>query len=335
MHAEGRTLELSNRADDTIVEIKQLRYFVTVANASSFTRASSILRISQPALGLQIKKLESELGLSLLHRHSRGVELTAAGATLLKHAEAILAEVALARSALHIPPAQIKQRVRIGMAPSIAVMFAQKVSSAIARLPGVQLDLVEATSTILSDMVLANSVDFALSCETLPLPPTHREHLLDEPLYIVRSAHGTTSHEATITFKEVARHPLVIADPMLSRVLLTKLEAEAAAQNVSLDVRKVLPSVDAVKALVEDEGAYTIMPYVNVRRECERGWLCAQEIVSPALSRVVFLLTPPAQALSDAATSCCATIREVLTINQAQFCRPMYLEPSAQAGSVH
>ena len=59
------------------MEIKQLRYFVTVANAASFTRASNILHVSQPALGLQIKKLEDELGASLFHRHSRGVEVTA------------------------------------------------------------------------------------------------------------------------------------------------------------------------------------------------------------------------------------------------------------------
>ncbi|MBN9052531.1 MAG: LysR family transcriptional regulator [Hyphomicrobium sp.] len=316
------------------MEIKQLRYFVTVANAASFTRASNILHVSQPALGLQIKKLEDELGASLFHRHSRGVEVTEAGAELLKHAEHILEKVTAATAALRAPRIQAKQRVRIGMAPSIAAMFAQEVSAAIAQHPGVQLDLVEATSTILSEMVLSDSVDFALSCETLPLPPTNREHLLDEPLFFVRSAHDGVPRETSITFKEAARHPIVIADPMLSRVLLTKLEATAAALNVSLDVRKVLPSVDAVKALVEDEGAYTVMPYVNVRRECERGWLHAQEIVSPTLSRVVFLLTPPNHGLSHGATSCCAIVREVMAVNQMHYCRPAHLASTAQPGAV-
>ena len=317
------------------MEIKQLRYFVTVANAASFTRASSILRISQPALGLQIKKLEDELGTPLLHRHSRGVELTEAGAKLLKHAEAILTEVALATAALRVPAREAKQRIRIGMAPSIAAMFAQYVSAAIARHPGIQLDLVEATSTILSDMVLSDGIDLALSCETLPLPPTNREHILDEPLFFVRSADSNVPREPSITFKEVAQHPIVIADPMLSRVLLTKLEAAAAAQSVSLDVRKVLPSVDAVKALVEDEGAYTVMPYVNVRRECERGWLSAQEIISPTLSRVVFLLTPPNHDLSPAASACCAIVREVLVANQAKYCRPTHLSSPVSASAAH
>jgi len=316
------------------VEIKQLRYFVTVANAASFTRASSILRISQPALGLQIKKLEDELGAPLFHRHSRGVELTEAGGKLLKHAETILAEVAMATAALRVSPTETKQRVRIGMAPSIAAMFAQEVSAAIARNPGVQLDLVEATSTILSDLVRTDSIDFALSCETLPLPPTNREHILDEPLFFVRSASGSGPNEPSITFKEVAQHPIVIADPMLSRLLLTKLESAAAALNVSLDVRRVLPSVDAVKALVEDEGAYTVMPYVNVRRECEKGWLRAQEIVSPTLSRVVFLLTPPSHGLSHAANTCCAIVREVLALNQAQYCRPTHPSALAQTSAV-
>ena len=76
------------------MELRQLEYFAAVARHRHFTRAAEALYVTQPALSQQIRRLEAELGLTLLRRTSKGVELTAAGADLLVHAEAVLAEVA-------------------------------------------------------------------------------------------------------------------------------------------------------------------------------------------------------------------------------------------------
>ena len=76
------------------MELRQLEYFAAVARHKHFTRAAEALYVTQPALSQQIRRLEAELGLALLRRTSRGVELTAAGEDLLVHAEAVLAEVA-------------------------------------------------------------------------------------------------------------------------------------------------------------------------------------------------------------------------------------------------
>ena len=80
------------------MELSQLEYFAAVARHRHFTRAAEALYVTQPALSQQIRRLEAELGLALLRRTSQGVELTAAGADLLVHAEAVLAEVAAARA---------------------------------------------------------------------------------------------------------------------------------------------------------------------------------------------------------------------------------------------
>lgn len=66
------------------MDVRQLRYFVEVVEAKSFTRAAERIHIAQPALGFQVRKLEDELGVKLLHRHSRGVDPTEAGQALLR-----------------------------------------------------------------------------------------------------------------------------------------------------------------------------------------------------------------------------------------------------------
>jgi LysR family nitrogen assimilation transcriptional regulator len=71
------------------MELKELRNFMRVARAGSVSRAAQELRLAQPALSRQIRKLEHELGVSLFARHGRGVRLSAAGSLLLERAEAI------------------------------------------------------------------------------------------------------------------------------------------------------------------------------------------------------------------------------------------------------
>jgi LysR family nitrogen assimilation transcriptional regulator len=72
------------------MDIKQLRYFLGVLEARSITKAADTMAIAQPALGLQIRKLEDELGVDLLVRHSRGITPTEAGLRLAQHAESLL-----------------------------------------------------------------------------------------------------------------------------------------------------------------------------------------------------------------------------------------------------
>src|SRR3954451_21537939 len=80
------------------MELRHLRYFVTIAEERSFTRASERLWVAQPALSTQIKRLESELGIRLFDRHSRGVSLTREGALFLERARAALAATGAAEA---------------------------------------------------------------------------------------------------------------------------------------------------------------------------------------------------------------------------------------------
>ena len=99
------------------MELRQLEYFSAVARHGHFTRASEELNVAQPAVSQQIKRLEAELGVELLHRSTRRVELTEAGAALLARANRVLAEIEAARQELSEFAGLLRGTVEIGTIP--------------------------------------------------------------------------------------------------------------------------------------------------------------------------------------------------------------------------
>ena len=102
------------------MDLKQLEYFVRVAELGSFTRASIALDIAQPALSRQVRLLEVELRQNLLVRNGRGAAPTEAGKLLLEHARGILHQVERAREELGRVRGALAGRVAIGLPPSLA-----------------------------------------------------------------------------------------------------------------------------------------------------------------------------------------------------------------------
>src|SRR6218665_3068895 len=107
------------------MDLRQIEYFVRVAELGSFTRASVGLGIAQPALSRQVRLLEVELRKSLWLRNGRGAAPTEAGQLLLKHGRSILHQVAPAREELGRVPGALAGRVDIGLPPSIAKVLTE------------------------------------------------------------------------------------------------------------------------------------------------------------------------------------------------------------------
>ncbi|KMO36868.1 LysR family transcriptional regulator [Methylobacterium aquaticum] len=275
------------------MELRQLRSFRKIAELGSFSRAANVLCLTQPALGLQIKNLEEELGVALLTRHSRGVALTPQGSLLLKHAESILTGVDTAVRAVRETQAESPKAVRIGMAPSLAAMLSVSLSQRVAESQsGLRLDLTEAPSKYLSDWVADGEIDLAIACEGPVGPKIDREVVLEEALYLVQPAvPNEPAIGRPIDFADLADMPLFVADPLLTRRLVDKLQSEAAVAGIRLHIRGVLPSMNIVKNLVEDGEGATVLPYAVVKRECDQNRLRIRKIVGPTLTRNAYMLS--------------------------------------------
>ncbi|WP_432836203.1 LysR family transcriptional regulator [Dactylosporangium sp. CA-092794] len=144
------------------MELHQLEYFVAVAEEGGFTRAAARLRIAQPGVSAQVRKLERELGQPLLDRSGRAVTLTAAGRAVLPYARAALGAVDAARQVMDELTGLTRGRVAIGTVTSHAVDLAGILAAFNAKHPAVEITLVEDASERLVDAVREGRLDAAI-----------------------------------------------------------------------------------------------------------------------------------------------------------------------------
>lgn len=276
------------------VNFRQLRYFAATVEAGSFTGASKKLRISQPALGLQVKQLEDELGVSLLVRHSRGIDLTKEGEIMYQSARKILDELSAVSETLR-RGRSMAEVFRLGLAPSASVLLSERLLNMVKEaMPGVELQMVEAPSSLLRVWMIDRSLDVALGCEGEPFRKDITESpLYSEALYYVTKPTPTTPHSNSneIDFYTLADRKILIADPMRRGLIEKKISSAAIATGTPVRVAEVYPSVETTKLLVEDGRGGAILPWFSVRREVEQGRLAAARIVNPSLSRLVLQST--------------------------------------------
>jgi LysR family nitrogen assimilation transcriptional regulator len=281
------------------MDLRQLRYFVGVLEAGSFTRAAETLRIAQPALGLHIRRLEEELSVQLMVRHSRGIEATEAGRFLFENALRILADVDATARALRDFSGPPRGRVALGLTPSLnATLATAVIRRCSAEIPLVAITMVEGLSSVLAEWVSAGRIDIALAYNVPEGQALASDPLLQEELFLVQPAGDGADYPADVAFAALADHPLIM--PGLPHTMRRLLEDVAATAGVTLTVAFEMQSVSTVKELVEQGVGATVLPLGAVRREVNQGLLQAQRIVDPAVTRMVHLLHSSRRPLSRA-----------------------------------
>ena len=145
------------------MELRQLEYFVTVAETGNFTRAAARVHITQSGVSAQIRQLEREVGAPLLDRSGRTVTLTSAGAAALPHARTALAAAAAVRDAVDDVTGLVRGRLVIGMIAGCRITpFFDALARFHAAHPGIELTVIEDASDRLTTEVRAGGLDGAL-----------------------------------------------------------------------------------------------------------------------------------------------------------------------------
>ena len=143
--------------------LKQLRYFVAVANAGSVIGAAQSLSISQSAVTEALKNLEADLGVTLFDRHARGLTITHSGHQFLRHATKILSDVSGARRAFKRPPGTTSGRLNIGVTSLMAGYVMSDLLSRYRRMnPSVNVSALEDSGEYLEHLLIGGELDVAV-----------------------------------------------------------------------------------------------------------------------------------------------------------------------------
>lgn len=291
------------------MNLRQLRYFAKVVEVGNMTRAASELHIAQPALGMQIRQLEEDLGVALLVRHSRGVDPTPAGSLLHRRAVAILDLVEDARREVVAAAGNESESIRLGLTPALMLVLGAEIAvMARERVPHVFLGLSEAMSHVLADSLLRGELDMALGYDMPDVPQLERTPLLEEDLVFVTLP--TDAAAASIPFADVIEEGLILPEQgdTVRNQVTRAAQAIGVQPNIAFEVR----SIPAMKSLILRGAGSGILPYAAVLSEVREGRLLARRLTAPALRRCLYLAVRSGTASPRNAVALRALVRESL-----------------------
>ncbi len=246
------------------MDLKQLEYFVRVAELGSFTRASIALDIAQPALSRQVRLLEVELRQNLLIRNGRGVTTTEAGRLLLEHARGILHQVDRTREELDRVRGGLTGRVALGLPPSLSKVLAVPLISACrAALPEARLSIIEGLTATMQELLVAGRLDIALLYNPMPSPDVDATLLLEEDLFLIERSEGGGGTAKPISLRDLADVPLVI--PSRPNAFRTLVEVEMANIGCRPTIALEIDGIAAILDLVADGAGCAVLSANAVR----------------------------------------------------------------------
>jgi LysR family hydrogen peroxide-inducible transcriptional activator len=197
------------------MEIHQLEYLLAVAEARSFSQAALNVRVAQPSLSQQIKKLEAEVGQPLFDRLSRGVVLTEAGRLLTERARKVLSELSDAKREVSDAGGQVSGTLAIGAIPTIAPYVLPRVVMAYSkRWPDVRVRIVEDTTQRLSEELERGGLDVGIMSDLQAAHTIHVEEVATEPLLAMLPANHPLAKKKRIAWESLAGEKFLALNEM-------------------------------------------------------------------------------------------------------------------------
>ena len=240
------------------MDLKQIEYFVRVAELGSFTKASIALDIAQPALSRQVRQLEIELRQSLLLRNGRGVTTTEAGRILLEHGRGMLHQMDRVREELSRARGGFVGRVAVGLPPSLSRVLTVPLTRAFrASMPDAVLSITEALSVTMQESIAQGRLDVALLYDAQPSPELEIHPLLTQALHLLQSRRHFRD-TGPVSLRDVAAQPLIL--PSRPNAIRMRVETELAALGLHPRIAIEADAIPAILDLVSDGLGSGILP---------------------------------------------------------------------------
>ena len=251
-------------------DIRQLRYFLEVADARGFSRAAKRLGVSQPAVSQQIREMENALGAKLLQRQGRRILLTPAGRLFRERAHEILRQVDQTVQEISSEPRQLHGTLRLGVIPYLDVALMPKLLGRFAEAyPAIDLSVLEISSTEIETLLEEGRLDLGLGWLTRHSPALHYEHLCDDEFTVVIAENHPWAKRRVIEFGHLHQQRLVqLPDSYVMRRMTDDLFRKHRIRPRTVaeinSVEMLLRSLDPLRALA-------LMPRVSLREAGNLG----------------------------------------------------------------
>jgi DNA-binding transcriptional LysR family regulator len=258
---------------ESAVEIRQLRAFVAIAETGTFTAGALRVHVTQAAISMQIRQLESEIGARVFVRAPRHVILTEAGEQLLRRARHILREHDAAIDEIAELAGAERGRLRIGSAS--AMVLTEQLPAILKDLrkqhPAADISVSSGTSEVLVDQILAGEVDIAFVSLPVDVRGIKTERLSDDQLVAIASPRHRLAKQKTISAYTLAGERLILGEHGgNTRRLIDQFFAQA---GVTIRVAMELSRQQAIRRMVEEDMGVGIVPLQSVKEEVDKGKL--------------------------------------------------------------
>ncbi|MGW3347267.1 LysR family transcriptional regulator [Nonomuraea rubra] len=287
------------------MELRQLEYFVAVAEEQSFTRAAERVHISQSGVSAQIRRLERELGAELFDRSARTAALTVAGKAALEHARAALAAAGVVGQAVGEVTGLIRGRLTVGMVIGCTVTpLFEALAAFHAAHPGVELSLLEDNSDRLTEAVRDGTVDLALIGTTTATPDgLEALTIIEERLVAAVPPGHPLARGRAVTLREVCEHAIVCMPPGTG--LRTLFDQACAAQGLRPAVSLAASAADAIAGLaVRGLGVAVLSESMAASYRDRLTGLLIEDVTAPALLALVWRQHPNSPAVREMLRCC-------------------------------
>ena len=293
------------------MELRQLRYFVRIVELGSMGRAAIDLDMVQSALSQQISRLEGELCTRLLQRTAKGAVPTEAGLAFFREAQLALRHADQAARAAQ--QARLTGTVSVGLSPTTASVLGVPLMRAMhERYPDVRLHMVGSLSGHLSTMLNARQLDLAVLFDTQPARRWSVLPLLEERLFLIRSAHHPAQQPlpaGKVALAQLGDEPLIL--PTGPHGLRSRLDAAFAQARVAPRMAMEIDSLALLMDAVDMGLGSTIQPWAAVGRypDAAQRFVLAEIADGPAY-RPAALCSLSDDELSPAALATRVVLRE-------------------------
>lgn len=272
--------------------IRQLKYFMAIADCGSLSQASIRLHVVQSALSHNLSQLEEELQTKLFHRRPRGVEVTEAGRLLYEYAQEVLSTLDKAKLKIRTLDAEVHKQVWIGANHTATRMILPNLPKKLVEtFPQIKFGFVEDLSSILVEYLVDGKSDIALTYNPPDELSLDRLPILEEHVCCVGSPQLLGEDDKPITFHEVVKLPLILPGQGANLRGIVK-HVEQANKLLGACVMEINSLSFLISALKEGIGC-TVFSRTTVAKEIEKGELVFRPIIDPEIRRDLYIVSLP------------------------------------------